>query len=143
MINPILKPGKKVKTKKKKAATKIGMKAADKMFSIAIRRRDGKCMGQPCRFPDKGYALQCSHFLSRSYHATRCDFDNANALCAGCHSYYTPRPLEFEQYLIRIIGQAELDRLKGIALAYIANPYPKIDWAEKYAEAKIRADDYA
>lgn len=73
-----------------------GLKEADAMFSRYIRDRDEGCRaagtnsGPTC----SGY-LQCAHIISRRYRAVRWDEDNAVALCAAHHMFWTHRPLEW------------------------------------------------
>ena len=43
--------------------------------------------------------LQCAHIISRSYFATRWDFDNAICLSASRHAYYTFRPIEWHRFI--------------------------------------------
>lgn len=93
-------------------------KEADRLFSLKIRE-DGAC-----RKCGKTTNLQCSHIVSRSYHATRWDLDNAQCLCSGCHIYFTHHPIEFEKFVVSCIGvEAYLD-LKKRALNYAT----KIDY---------------
>ena len=58
--------------------------AADRAFSLFIRKRDGAC--RACGSTD---GLQCAHVWSRRYHAVRFDERNAVALCRGCHVKFT------------------------------------------------------
>ena len=44
-------------------------------------------------------AIQCAHGFSRRYRALRWDFDNAFALCAKCHLFFTYHPLEWDEFL--------------------------------------------
>lgn len=70
----------------------------DKMFSGLIRAT-GACV--KCGATS---SLQCAHILSRRYMNTRFDPANAVPLCAGCHVFYTHRPLEWEDWIIERIG---------------------------------------
>jgi hypothetical protein len=99
------------------------MKQADTAFSLLIRDRDGMCVR--CL---KQTDLQCAHVVSRSYHGTRCDFENAVTLCKGCHVYFTHRPLEWEQWMNENFG-GRFDRMRMRALTHITLG-AKIDWRE-------------
>lgn len=79
---------------KKKPSQGALTRKCDRLFSLAIRQRDGKC--QNCGTDQN---LQCAHGFSRRYFATRWELWNAFALCRDCHVYYTHRPLEWEEWL--------------------------------------------
>lgn len=79
--------------KKRMSATK----RADAAFSKLIRSR-GICELAPMRPETKcSGALQCCHIISRRYRAIRWDERNALAGCQGHHTFFTHRPLEWEQ----------------------------------------------
>lgn len=86
-------------------------KKADQLFSRYIRERD-----QRCARCGKTEDLQCSHFVSRRYLATRWDPENACAKCRGCHLFFTVRPLEYEGWLLDRLGPAKLGELKAKAM---------------------------
>lgn len=59
---------------------------ADRLFSLWVRARDGRCTAKtlfesPCSGP-----LQCAHIIGRRNKAVRFDPDNAHALCAAHHA---------------------------------------------------------
>ena len=60
-------------------------------------------------------SLQCAHIMGRRSKGTRWHPDNAVALCAGCHIYFTGHPLMFYDWLAAEIGQDKLDWLKMIS----------------------------
>lgn len=95
----------------------------DILFSQIVRTA-GKCF--KC---NRTTGLQCAHIVSRSYHATRWDLDNAVCLCNGCHVYYTHHPLEWEVFICIKIGKDEYDQLKKRALNY-----SKPDYAALYEQ---------
>lgn len=106
------------------------MKRSDKLFSKFIRDRDGGCVavgdaGVTCA----GY-LQCAHIISRSYKSIRVDPDNAVALCAAHHTFWTHRPLEWEAWVeSRFPGRWA--RLRKRALTY-----ERVDWKREYESLK-------
>lgn len=106
---------------------KIKIDAADKAFSEYIRTRD-KWTCQRCRKPyDPGIpahrmALHCSHFQGRGKEATRFEPLNADALCYGCHQYFTSHPAEHYAWQVQKKGQDVIDRL-----VLASNGYKKKD----------------
>ena len=107
--------------KPKKVKRSTLKRKADKLFSLKIRE------GKVCFNCGSVKNIQCSHIVSRSYKNTRWDLDNAIPLCQGCHLYFTFRPLEWEQYIIKIRGASVLKRLKIKALNLDTNiDYEKI-----------------
>jgi hypothetical protein len=93
------------------------MAQADILFSKFIRARDGRC--QNCGSFER---LQCAHLITRSYKSIRVNPDNAVALCAKCHTYYTHHPLEWREWC-----EAEFpDRWD--ALTHQALAYERVDW---------------
>ena len=69
---------------------------ADSLFAAHIRAR-GRCEVASW-FPKvecRG-ALQCSHIVSRRYHAIRWSEGNAVSSCAAHHLYTTNHPMEWE-----------------------------------------------
>lgn len=83
------------KLEKREASSKTWIKRLDKLIGDRVRSR-GVC--EAVGRPHKG-VLQWAHIISRSYHNTRWDEDNALCLCAGCHKFYTDRPLEWEVFV--------------------------------------------
>ena len=79
----------------------------DKTFSEFIRLRDGCC--QKCGREGR---LECSHIFSRRHQGTRCDPDNAKALCFTCHRWWHENPPEAIEWLKGVIGQDKYDRLR-------------------------------
>ncbi len=94
------------------------MKRADTAFGKVVRSV-GYC--QSDRTDHKGN-LQCAHIISRDYKRIRTDRRNALCLCAGCHMYYTHRPLEWRQW-IDTTYPGLWDELTALALTY-----EKVDW---------------
>lgn len=86
---------------------------ADRFFSIWIRRRDRRCLrcGAAGRGPLGIQGLQNSHFQGRAKEATRFDPENCDAICAGCHQYFTANPGEHYQWQVQQKGQAAVDAL--------------------------------
>lgn len=97
------------KVKRKAKAKRIGVKRlthsqlvkkADVLFSQIVRSV-GHC--ESGRTNHAG-PLQCAHGFSRRYEATRWTRSNAWCLCAGCHVFFTHRPLEWEEWMKERLG---------------------------------------
>lgn len=96
---------------------------ADKVFSLYIRTRDSwTCQRCGKRYDPPTNALHCSHFMGRGKEATRFDENNADALCYGCHQYFTSHPAEHYAWQVERKGQALID-----ALVLKSNTYKKKD----------------
>ena len=118
---------------------KIKRDKADEYFSLYIRTRD-KWTCQRCHrtYTPPTSALHCSHFQGRGKEATRFEPLNADALCYGCHQYFTSHPGEHYLWQVERKGQNIVDR---IILA--SNTYKKKDrLAEKLFWQQALKDDY-
>lgn len=98
--------------KPKRAAKRVSRMAlrrkADRLFSLAIRERDGHA----CRSCGEHYRAQCAHIVSRRYDATRWSLDNAVCLCARCHMKFTHDPIGWEAWIDERFGRRRLRGLK-------------------------------
>ena len=84
---------------------------ADKLCGAIVRARGA------CENCGSTKVLQWAHGLSRSYHNVRWDFRvNGFCLCRACHCYFTYRPEEWRDWMVRQIGQGEYDRLRARAM---------------------------
>jgi len=72
---------------------------ADRLFSLYIRRRDGRCTA--C---GSTRDLQCSHHISRARVWTRWDVRNATTHCARCHYRFTRDPAAHHDAIMCLIG---------------------------------------
>jgi hypothetical protein len=120
-VQPIPKP--------KKRRKQSAVKGCDALFSKIVRST-GSC--QHCGSP---VSLQCAHGFSRRYRAVRWDLRNAFALCAGCHLYFTMRPLEWDDWLRARWGDELYTALRVLALSA---PNPKL--TDVMAELRALAD---
>lgn len=114
----------KTKAKKKKTA-KWYRDKCDILFSKKIRSI-GRC--EWCGTRDN---LQCSHIISRTVMALRCDERNAISLCYGCHLHkWHKEPLmAAEWFNSKFPGRYDtLILLKNETLG------KKVDWESKYNE---------
>lgn len=104
----------------------------DALFSKIVRRV-GFCIETKVK-----YNLQCAHIVSRSYHATAWDLDNAVCLFKNRHCYYTHHPVEWENFVNETIGEEKHKELKKRALNYKAMKLS--DYKELYARLKADWD---
>ena len=88
------------------------VKKADAAFGVLVRSV-GFCQSGR---PNHAGPLQCAHGFSRRYEATRWTIGNAWALCAGCHVFYTHRPLEWDEWLRRRMGLERYEAMRELAL---------------------------
>lgn len=98
------KPLAKVSKKKvKKPKIKSLKKKLDEVFSKYIRQKyadmHGDCLCFTCGKKSPWQALQCGHFISRSYLATRFSEDNCRVQCWGCNGFGGGRLVEFANKL--------------------------------------------
>lgn len=123
------------KRSSKKSARRNYKEQADALFAKAIRDI-GYC--EECGISGPGAVLQCAHIVSRSYSAIRTNFLNAVCLCRACHFYYTPRPIEWEEWALRRLGNETYLQLRIAAVA----DYPiKFDWAAEVERLKTAVPD--
>lgn len=106
---------------------KVKIDVADQAFSEWIRTRDKwtcqRCgrKANPLVSTDR-MGIHCSHFQGRGKEATRFDPLNADALCYGCHQYFTSHPAEHYAWQVQRKGQATID-----AIVLKSNSYLKKD----------------
>lgn len=113
---------------------------ADRMFSLYIRARDGMCV--ECGTTE---GLQCAHGFSRGYLATRWDERNAWALCAGHHVFYTHRPLEWDEWMRKRMGERLYVEVRMLALSTATGQKNHPDYDDIIADlqSKIREQEEA
>lgn len=117
----------------------IKIDKADKVFSEYIRTRD-KWTCQRCgrKYEPPTSALHCSHFQGRGKEATRFDELNADAMCYGCHRFFTANPIDHYDWQVKRKGQKVVDDIR-----LRSNQYMKKDramahlyWKERLKELK-------
>ena|SRR5438067_10712748 len=82
----------------------------DRVTSLVVRRRDRRCV--TC---GEARGLQCSHFYSRRYIATRFNLRNCNSMCVECNLRHNVDPSPYLRFMNERYGPevvAELDRLR-------------------------------
>lgn len=114
--------------------SKIKIVPADKYFSLWIRNRDNwTCQRCFTAYTPPTNALHCSHFKGRGKQGTRFEPLNADALCYGCHQYFTSQPDEHYAWQLERKGQDTIDKLILAANSYHKKQYDleKIYWRNK------------
>jgi 5-methylcytosine-specific restriction endonuclease McrA len=102
---------------------KIRIDKADQLFSKWIRTRDNwTCQRCKKKYEEGNAGLHNSHFYGRSHESTRFEPSNCDALCFGCHHYFTANPNDYTQWKLKQLGQKQFD-----ALIVQSNTYHKKD----------------
>ena len=112
----------------------------DKVFSDAVRTRD-KWSCQRCNkyYPSgKRQGLHCSHFYGRAKYSTRFDFDNAEALCYGCHQHLGSHPEEHRKHKMIKIGKSTFQKLTLRSNNRASKKDLLSNWHYKYLKEKLR-----
>lgn len=93
-------------------------KKLDKVFSLFIRRRD-RFVCFTCHKAGDMKSIQCGHYISRTFTATRWDEVNCHAQCVACNVF---RGGNMAVYALNLTGKygakvlAELDAKKKLAV---------------------------
>ena len=91
---------------------KVKIDTADRLFSLWIRTRDNwTCQRCGTQYKPPTMALHCSHFKGRAKEAGRFHPLNADALCYGCHQYFTSQPNEHYAWQVKRKGEGVIDEL--------------------------------
>lgn len=115
----------------KKSSVKTLRDKADKLWSLMIRQRDGRC--RRCGRGQGEVVLQAAHVISRRYKAIRWDERNGITLCRGCHHWNHHQPVEFDWWVQELIGKDVYEALREEALSYTGE-LKRIDLEEVIAE---------
>jgi 5-methylcytosine-specific restriction endonuclease McrA len=103
-------------------------KLADDVFSLYIRKRDGRC------FTCGSYEnLQCGHYIPRDCLELRYAEKNCNAQCVGCNVFKKGNYTAYSLALMRKYGDNILYDLDEIVKKYRADglkKYPKSWYVE-------------
>lgn len=124
----------------KKPAVKTLRNKADKLWSQAVRQRDGVC--RRCGRGPEEITLQAAHVISRRYKAIRWDLRNGIALCMGCHHWGHKQPVEFDWWVQELIGKETYESLREEALSYVGR-VKKVDLEEVVLYLQARLDEAA
>ena len=99
---------------------RIKIDAADKAFSLYIRRRDNwTCQRCGRRYEEGDAGLNCAHYWNRWREGTRFEPDNCVALCFGCPKLLDGDERErFTEILLKRLGKDRLLTLELQARSY-------------------------
>lgn len=116
---------------------KVKTTTVDAVAGLLCRAR-GACQaagvdGRPCGGP-----LQWAHIISRSYRRVRWDADNCLCLCRDHHMFYTHRPIEWEDFLLSLIGETRYRVLRARAIETGPKPDQREIYRALIAEAETR-----
>jgi hypothetical protein len=95
---------------------KLAKTKADKYFSKFIHQRDtyyggiGKCI--TCGAFKHGSNLDCGHFISRRFEATRYDERNAHLQCKRCNRFEHGNQFEHGVAIDRIYGDGTAEKIR-------------------------------
>nr|BDD43957.1 recombinase [bacterium] len=93
---------------------KLARQKADRWFSKFIRLRDtnngiGRCITCGANKPFE--KLDCGHFISRRFEATRYDERNAHAQCLKCNRFQHGNQFQHAKAIDRKYGEGTADNL--------------------------------
>lgn len=120
---------------------KLSKKKADRYFSEYIRKRDtdyrglGQCItcGQWKPY-DK---LDCGHFISRRFGATRYDEKNANAQCSKCNRFQNGNQYEHGKAIDKKYGEGTADELLQKSKMRCKRTQKDYEWIAREYNKKI------
>ena len=114
-------------------------KELDKWFSLFIRLRDSTDEGLvqcfTCgvvKYYKKG--MQCGHFQSRSFLATRFDEENCQPQCIGCNMFKQGEQYKFSLYLDTKYGEGKAEELQYLAKSIVK--FTRVDYEDKISYYK-------
>jgi hypothetical protein len=109
-------------------------KELDKWFSLFIRLRDATEEGLvqcftcgAVKYYKKG--IQCGHFQSRTFLATRFDEENCQPQCVGCNMFKQGEQYKFSLYLDAKYGEGKAQELQYLAKSIVK--FTRVDYEEK------------
>lgn len=100
----------------------IKKNATDNLFSKLVRMK-AKWICERCFKNCEGEKAyyDCSHFYSRKNRSVRFDFENAAALCRGCHFYFGEHPHEHSVFFWKRLGEEKFNALRVRAHTPVKN----------------------
>ena len=89
---------------------KIKIDPRDAVFSKLVRTRDRwRCRHCKTQYQEGDRGLQAAHIIGRRNKAVRWAPINCLALCYSCHMHFTANPIEFTEWVGKIV---DLDALR-------------------------------
>lgn len=127
---------KRYKHTKTRIKRKVLFGQLDKEFSLKVRMKSVDGAGFThcftCGLLAHYKKLQCGHYLSRFYKATRWDFDNARPQCMMCNLWKRGDPINFRMKLVAEIGVERVEVVESKRFAPFSEPD---EWFQKKLEA--------
>ena len=124
--------------KRKKLSRSKVVKKLDSIFSKYIRQRNainGVAECFTCGKKDDWKKLQCGHFQSRRFYATRWDETNCQVQCAGCNVFRYGEQFKFSVNLDSRFGNGTSARLETKAKEILKiSTHELEDMIKKYQE---------
>jgi hypothetical protein len=124
--------------KRKKLSRSKVVKKLDSIFSKYIRQRNainGVAECFTCGKRDDWKKLQCGHFQSRRFYATRWDETNCQVQCAGCNVFRYGEQFKFSVNLDSRFGNGTSARLETKAKEILKiSTHELEDMIKKYQE---------
>lgn len=86
---------------------------ADDAFSKCVRAANGyRCEKCGAQHDKSSTGLHCSHIFGRRHRTIRWAKDNAQSLCARCHTWYGENPADSGKWLVEQFGEGYLQILR-------------------------------
>lgn len=126
--------------KLKKKSVSFYKKKLDKVFSIYIRQKGADSSGMntcyTCGVRKHWKELQCGHWISRSYLATRFIEENCRPQCMQCNVFKDGCKDVFSLKLLKELGEKRLQELQRMKQVIVKN-YP-YESEIKFYESSIK-----
>jgi|SRR5690625_868337 len=118
----------------------LAMKKADRAFSAYIRRRDEKnglsqCI--TCKAWKPWKEMDCGHFISRRFQATRYDERNANAQCKKCNRFENGNQYEHGKRIDEKYGEGTADSILQKSKMICRRKKSDFEWIAREYKAKL------
>ena len=111
----------------------------DDLFSDIVRERaNWTCQRCNGNFENEKHIFDCAHFISRGNKRLRWDFENASAICRGCHKYFEKNPDDHAEFVRVMLGDDRYQLLRLRKFRYWDSS--KIDEKEIRAGLKLEWD---
>ena len=126
----------------RKSKTKsLAKSKADKYFSQYIRERDsnnGIAQCITCGKYSSGQAMDCGHFISRRFQATRYDEKNAHAQCKKCNRFQNGNQFEHGKKIDEKYGKGTADSILQKSKMMCKRTKSDFEWIAKQYKDKVK-----
>ncbi len=114
---------------------KIRINKADRLWSLEVRKRDGKCRSCGKAPP---YRLEAHHILPRARSSTRYLLANGITLCSHCHVLGDRSAHRIgKEFCTQIIGLKEYKRLEKLSLQYKSREQAEKEFLESLSTTPV------